>query len=66
MMSFRDHGIQQCDVSTLNRLKLAAKVTIYKLGGIVRRYLNNLLINLCFLSQCCKDEIDDPDSPSHH
>ncbi len=32
IMSFRDHGAQQRDVSALNRLKLAAKVTMNMLG----------------------------------
>ncbi len=43
IMSSRDHGAQQRDVSALNRLKLAAKPqqksVVYCLGEIVRRYL---------------------------
>ncbi len=44
IMSFRDHGVQQRDVSALNRLKLAAKpqqkLQRMCLGEIGRRYLN--------------------------
>ncbi len=31
-------------------------------GEIVRRYLNYLLINECFLSPCRKDDVANPDS----
>ncbi len=34
-MSFRENGAQQLRVSVLNRLKLAAKMTMYMLGGVL-------------------------------
>ncbi len=46
-MSFRDHGAQQRDVSALNKLKLAAKITMNMLGGnskeIFELFINKLV-----------------------
>ncbi len=48
-MSFCDHGAHQRDVSTLNRLKLAVKVTMYMLGGnskeIFELFINKLVFS---------------------
>ncbi len=49
MLSFRDHGARQRDVSVLNRLKLAAKVTMHMLGGnskvIFELFINKLVFS---------------------
>ncbi len=70
IMSFCDHRAHSNDMSALNWLKLATKpqqkLQWICLGEIVRRNLNYLLINKCFVSRCHKDEVKNPDSPSPH
>ncbi len=47
-MSYHDHGAHQFDVSVLNRLKLAAKVTMYMLGGNIKEIFELLINKLVF------------------